>query len=153
MYDLSICGFKFIKFCALYTTHKTVHSFIVPKMMIIFLSIKWRGFVRVNYWNIFLTAIEILWAGYEAGILLTLPAADQCNQPSNARSLCNLEWEWTQSDVVVTQAVRSRTHSKFSRVIESFPSPGLPTVPALTHPTISQHSKCQHPIPRKPFPN
>ena len=32
---------------------------------------------------------------------------------------------WTESDVVVTQAVRSGTHSKFSRVIENFPGPGL----------------------------
>ena len=43
---------------------------------------------------------------------------------------------WTESDVVVTQAVRSGTHSKFSRVIESVsglararPNIRLPTVP------------------------
>ena len=32
---------------------------------------------------------------------------------------------WTESDVVVTQAVRSGTHSKFSQIIENFPGPGL----------------------------
>ena len=59
---------------------------------------------------------------------------------------------WTESDVVVTQAVRSGTHSKFSQVIESFPGlarpnirlPTVPQCPILTSLGVRAGGRGEH---------